>query len=90
MRCLELGAADFITKPGGSSVTLKIGDVSDEIIEYVSCYGASYAAIQRPASPGRRDNPFPSYILLIPPEGGKENPDPRPCPLCCFYANVLP
>ena len=45
MRCLELGAADFITKPGGSSVTLKIGDVSDEIIEYVSSYGASYAAL---------------------------------------------
>ena len=44
MRCLELGAADFITKPGGSSVTLKIGDVSDEIIEYVSSYGASYAS----------------------------------------------
>ena len=42
MRCLELGAADFITKPGGS-VSLKIGDVSDEIIDYVSSYGASYA-----------------------------------------------
>ena len=45
MRCLELGAADFITKPGGSSVTLKISDVSTEIIEYVSSYGASYAAM---------------------------------------------
>ena len=45
MRCLELGAADFITKPGGSSVTLKISDVSTEIIEYVSSYGASYAAL---------------------------------------------
>jgi len=45
MRCLELGAADFITKPGGSSVSLKISDVSDEIIEYVSSYGASYAAM---------------------------------------------
>jgi len=43
MRCLELGATDFITKPGGSSVSLKIGDVSSEIIEYVSSYGASYA-----------------------------------------------
>ena len=42
MRCLELGASDFITKPGGS-VSLKIGDVSDEIIEYVASYGASYA-----------------------------------------------
>ena len=45
MRCLELGAADFITKPGGSSVTLKITDVGEEIIEYVSSYGASYAAM---------------------------------------------
>lgn len=45
MRCLELGAADFITKPGGSSVTLKINEVSSEIIEYVSSYGGSYAAM---------------------------------------------
>ena len=45
MRCLELGASDFITKPGGSSVTLKISDVSGEIIEYVSSYGGSYAAL---------------------------------------------
>ena len=45
MRCLELGAADFITKPGGS-VTLKIGDVSTEIIEYVSSYGGSYAMLK--------------------------------------------
>ena len=43
MRCLELGASDFITKPGGSSVSLKIGDVSDEIIEYIASYGGSYA-----------------------------------------------
>ena len=56
MRCLELGAADFITKPGGSSVTLKIGDVSDEIIEYVSCYGASYAAIHH------KDVAHPDYF----------------------------
>ena len=45
IRCLELGASDFITKPGGSSVTLKIGDVSTDIIEYVSSYGGSYAAL---------------------------------------------
>lgn len=45
MRCLELGASDFITKPGGSSVTLKISDVSSDIIEYVSSYGGSYAAL---------------------------------------------
>ena len=43
MRCLELGASDFITKPGGSSVSLKIGDVSSEIIEYIASYGGSYS-----------------------------------------------
>lgn len=43
MQCLELGASDFITKPGGSSVTLKIGDVTKDIIEYVSSYGGAYA-----------------------------------------------
>lgn len=43
MQCLDLGASDFITKPGGSSVTLKISDVSDQIIESVSSYGRSYA-----------------------------------------------
>ena len=42
MRCLELGAADFITKPGGS-VTLKISEVSSEIIDYVASYGGAYA-----------------------------------------------
>lgn len=42
MECLSLGACDFITKPGGS-ITLKIGEVSQEIIEYVSSYGGDYA-----------------------------------------------
>ena len=42
MQCLELGASDFITKPGGS-VTLKIGDVTKDIIEYVASYGGQYA-----------------------------------------------
>ena len=42
MECLELGAADFITKPGGS-VTLKIADVTNDIIEYVASYGGAYA-----------------------------------------------
>ena len=35
MECLELGASDFITKPGGTSVTLRIGDVSSNIIEFI-------------------------------------------------------
>lgn len=42
MECLSLGASDFITKPGGS-VTLKIGDVGEQIVEYVSSYGGKYA-----------------------------------------------
>ncbi len=44
IECLELGASDFITKPGGS-VTLKIGDVTNEIIEYIASYGGAYAAL---------------------------------------------
>ena len=38
IECLELGASDFITKPG-SSVTLKINEVTNEIIEYIASYG---------------------------------------------------
>ncbi len=44
IECLELGASDFITKPG-ASVTLKIGEVTNEIIEYVASYGGAYAAL---------------------------------------------
>lgn len=44
MECLELGASDFITKPGGS-VTLKISDVTNDIIEFVASYGGAYAAL---------------------------------------------
>lgn len=43
MQCLELGAADFITKPGGTSISLKVTDVSEEIIEKVASYGGSFA-----------------------------------------------
>ena len=42
IECLELGASDFITKPG-SSVTLKINEVTNEIIEYIASYGGAYA-----------------------------------------------
>lgn len=45
MKCLELGASDFIEKPGGTSVTLNINDVSIEIIEYLAAYGGAYAAM---------------------------------------------
>ena len=44
IECLELGASDFITKPG-SSVTLKINEVTNEIIEYIASYGGAYAAL---------------------------------------------
>ena len=43
MQCLELGASDFITKPGGSSISLNIADVSGDIIECISSYGGAYA-----------------------------------------------
>jgi len=44
MQCLSLGASDFITKPGGS-VTLKISEVSEQIVECVSAYGGAYAGM---------------------------------------------
>ena len=44
IECLELGASDFITKPG-SSVTLKINEVTNEIIEYIASYGGAYAVM---------------------------------------------
>ncbi len=50
IECLELGASDFITKPGGS-VTLKIGDVTNEIIEYIASYGGAYAALHGKSIP---------------------------------------
>ena len=43
MKCLELGASDFITKPGGSSISINIADVSGRIIECISSYGGDYA-----------------------------------------------
>lgn len=43
MQCLELGATDFISKPGGTSVTLKISDVSTDIVDYVASYGRVHA-----------------------------------------------
>lgn len=46
MQCLELGASDFITKPGGTSVTIKISDVTAEVIEYIASYGGAYAALK--------------------------------------------
>lgn len=42
VKCLELGAMDFITKPGGS-VTTEVMDVKESIIEKIASYGGSYA-----------------------------------------------
>lgn len=43
MQCLELGASDFITKPG-SSVTADISTVADLLIEMIASYGGTYAS----------------------------------------------
>lgn len=43
MQCLELGASDFVTKPGGSSVSVEVVNVADEIIEKIASYGLTYA-----------------------------------------------
>ncbi len=42
MECLELGAADFITKPNGS-VSADINSVADRLVELVSSYGGQFA-----------------------------------------------
>ncbi|MFA6856590.1 MAG: chemotaxis response regulator protein-glutamate methylesterase [Treponema sp.] len=42
IQCLELGASDFITKPGGS-ISMDIGVVSQDLIEMISSYGGVYA-----------------------------------------------
>lgn len=45
MKCLELGASDFITKPSGSTSS-SISSVGSYIIEKISSYGGRYARIQ--------------------------------------------
>lgn len=44
MRCLELGASDFITKPNGS-VSSDISSVANRLIELISSYGGAYARL---------------------------------------------
>ncbi|MBP5403349.1 MAG: chemotaxis response regulator protein-glutamate methylesterase [Treponema sp.] len=44
MEALELGASDFLTKPNGS-VTADLSSVADRLVELISSYGFSYAAI---------------------------------------------
>lgn len=45
MQALELGAADFITKPNGS-VSTDISDVADHLIDLIASYGYTYARRQ--------------------------------------------
>ena len=42
MECLELGASDFITKPGGS-ISIDIEKVKEVLIEKIVSYGGAYA-----------------------------------------------
>ena len=43
MQCLELGASDFITKPGGS-VSINIELVTADLVEMIASYGGMYAS----------------------------------------------
>ncbi|MBQ9630304.1 MAG: chemotaxis response regulator protein-glutamate methylesterase [Treponema sp.] len=45
MKCLELGACDFITKPGGA-ISMDLSSVTEQLIELISSYGGAYARIQ--------------------------------------------
>lgn len=45
MEALELGAADFITKPNGS-VSTDISEVADHLIDLIASYGYTYARRQ--------------------------------------------
>ncbi len=45
MQALELGAADFITKPAGS-VSADISEVADQLIDLLASYGSQFARTQ--------------------------------------------
>lgn len=51
MECLSLGASDFISKPGSASVTLRISDVSSDIIEKIASYGRAHALMSGKSVP---------------------------------------
>ena len=57
MKCLELGASDFITKPGGSSVSIHIADVSSDIIDSIASYGGRHARLKG------KTVPAPDYFV---------------------------
>jgi len=56
MQCLELGASDFITKPGGS-ISMDLSSVSEDLVELISSYGGVYARRM-----GKKPND-PEYFL---------------------------
>lgn len=42
MKCLELGASDFVTKPGGA-ISMDLSSVTEQLVELISSYGGAYA-----------------------------------------------
>ncbi|AEE16162.1 protein-glutamate methylesterase/protein-glutamine glutaminase [Treponema brennaborense] len=46
MQCLELGASDFLTKPGGS-VSGDLSAVAARLVELLSSYGGQYARLKK-------------------------------------------
>ena len=56
MECLELGASDFITKPGGA-ISTDLTEVSEHLVELIASYGCAYAR-----SHGK-DTHDPDYFL---------------------------
>ena len=58
MQCLELGASDFITKPGGS-ISSNIDTVASTIIEKISSYGGVYARRK-----GKQINPAEFFMQI--------------------------
>ena len=46
MECLELGAADFVTKPSGSD-SPDIGNVAQRLVELIIGYGTKYALVHK-------------------------------------------
>src|SRR5574344_811348 len=45
MKCLELGASDFITKPNGS-ISADLSAIAENLVELLSSYGNPYARKQ--------------------------------------------
>lgn len=56
MKCLELGASDFITKPNGA-ISTNIAVVANKIIENIASYGGRYARRK-----GKDVNPFDFFM----------------------------